>query len=373
MNRHLQCDHQAWVPFNRKVHGVNGHRIEFIKDGGCYSLLGKDTSEGFKQPISIDDGCEAKHIVLHEMLHAMGFIHEQNRYDRDNYIKVLFNNIEDGYASQFEKQSEAAVFETGVKYDYMSVMQYSLTSFSKNGKPTMKILKNPISAKLTQADLNILGDVPDLSKSDLLELRAYFKCGKGSGGRTTEKPEITKKPIITKAPISTTESPIVTSENPIVTSENPISTEHPTGTDGGYTGEYTEYTDGPGHSTDDSGSKSSTDNGFGTGHPTGTDGGYTGEYTEYTNSPGHSTDDSGSKSSTDNGFGTGHTKGTDGGYTGDYTEYTDGPGHSTDDSGSKSSTDNGFGTGHTKGTDRGHTGDYTEYTDSPGHSTDDWL
>ena len=26
----------------------------------CWSLLGKDTSEGNKQPISIDDGCEAK-------------------------------------------------------------------------------------------------------------------------------------------------------------------------------------------------------------------------------------------------------------------------------------------------------------------------
>ena len=58
----------------------------------------------------------------------------------------------------------------------MSVMQYSLKSFSKNGKPTMVILKNPISAKLTNKDLQILGDVPDLSRSDLLELRAYFKC-----------------------------------------------------------------------------------------------------------------------------------------------------------------------------------------------------
>ena len=34
MNKHLQCDHQAWVPFNRKLHGVNGHHIEFINDDG---------------------------------------------------------------------------------------------------------------------------------------------------------------------------------------------------------------------------------------------------------------------------------------------------------------------------------------------------
>ena len=108
-----------------------------------------------------------------------------------------------------------------------------------------------------------------------------FTGGKGSGGRTTKKPEITEKPTITKGLISKSST------------DNGFGTEHPTGTDGGFTRDYTDgYTDSPGHSTDDFGSKSSTDNGFGTEHPTGTDGVFTGDYTDkYTDSPGHSTDE----------------------------------------------------------------------------------
>ncbi|XP_066929153.1 zinc metalloproteinase nas-13-like [Clytia hemisphaerica] len=182
MNQHLRCGYDVWVPYSNQA-----HRVEFIKDGGCYSLLGKDTSEGNKQPISIDDGCEAKHIVLHEMMHAMGFYHEQNRFDRDQFIKINWNNIQDGMASQFDKASNNNIFQTSVPYDYMSVMQYSLSSFSKNGQNTMTILKNAQSAKLTAQDLRILGDVPDLSAEDLQEVRAYFNCN-SAGGRTTARP-----------------------------------------------------------------------------------------------------------------------------------------------------------------------------------------
>ena len=34
--------------------------------------------------------------VLHEMLHAMGFVHEHQRSDRDDFVKVNYQNIHPG-------------------------------------------------------------------------------------------------------------------------------------------------------------------------------------------------------------------------------------------------------------------------------------
>ncbi|KAG9260967.1 low choriolytic enzyme-like isoform X1 [Astyanax mexicanus] len=95
---------------------------------GCYSYVGRI---GNAQTVSLDrNGCIYHNTVQHELLHALGFNHEQTRSDRDNHIRVVWDNIIDNMKHNFNKIN---TLNQGTAYDYNSVMQYHRTAFSKNG------------------------------------------------------------------------------------------------------------------------------------------------------------------------------------------------------------------------------------------------
>jgi len=51
------------------------------------------------QEVSLDNDCVYSDTVKHELMHATGFWHEQSRIDRDDYVKIYYDNIQDGNLS----------------------------------------------------------------------------------------------------------------------------------------------------------------------------------------------------------------------------------------------------------------------------------
>lgn len=57
----------------------------------CFSVVG---TTGGKQLLSLQRfACTRQGIIQHELLHALGFHHEHTRNDRDQYIKINWENI----------------------------------------------------------------------------------------------------------------------------------------------------------------------------------------------------------------------------------------------------------------------------------------
>ncbi len=68
-----------------------------------------------------------KYIICHELMHALGVWHEQQRADRGNFVTINYANIQSGYASNFDIRSSAAPYGP---FDFESIMLYDDCSFS---------------------------------------------------------------------------------------------------------------------------------------------------------------------------------------------------------------------------------------------------
>ena len=67
-----------------------------------------------------------------------GFLHEQSRPDRDQYVDIKFDNMWDGADSQYTIIPTEKWDHLGHQpFDVKSTMLYDGMSASKNGKPTM--------------------------------------------------------------------------------------------------------------------------------------------------------------------------------------------------------------------------------------------
>ncbi|XP_017861471.1 PREDICTED: astacin-like [Drosophila arizonae] len=133
---------------------------------GCWSAVGRI---GGRQRVNLQlPGCLRRYgTVLHELMHALGFLHEQSRMERDDYVMINYDNIRPRAWKNFRKADISEAF--GVPYDFDSLMHYSARAFSWNGQPTI-ITK--------EAKDNIrLGQRLAFSDKDLEKINRMYACG----------------------------------------------------------------------------------------------------------------------------------------------------------------------------------------------------
>ncbi|XP_068227582.1 hatching enzyme 1.2-like isoform X2 [Palaemon carinicauda] len=139
--------------------------LHLVKGEGCWSYWGRIRTG--KQEISLGNGCVYKGIVLHELMHTAGFVHEHNRPDRDMYLEINWDAIKPGKSDNFNKLSWSVVTSLGVSYDYVSIMHYGRYTFAKDKeRPT-------ITPKFRTARM---GQRQDLSSKDVIKLNLLYNC-----------------------------------------------------------------------------------------------------------------------------------------------------------------------------------------------------
>ena len=62
-----------------------------------------------------------------------GFFHEQSRPDRDEFVRIVEENLDPAMVDNFEKFHSLVADTLDLPYDLGSVMHYSSNAFSKNG------------------------------------------------------------------------------------------------------------------------------------------------------------------------------------------------------------------------------------------------
>lgn len=78
--------------------------------------------------------------ICHEIGHALGMVHEHQRFDRDSFVQIFTNNISGGALGNFIKLGNSSNLSA---YDFLSVMHYNTNSFAINpGLPTIYPLPN---------------------------------------------------------------------------------------------------------------------------------------------------------------------------------------------------------------------------------------
>ena len=130
---------------------------------GCFSELGRQLAQPTRINLEVSPQCSGVVTITHEVFHALGFPHEHQRPDRDNFLRIRWDKIHDRTLMEnIQRWSENDTYRLYTPYDYYSIMHYS----NDEG------IFEPFNSYYT----DIIRFQKDMSIGDEIALNLHFNC-----------------------------------------------------------------------------------------------------------------------------------------------------------------------------------------------------
>jgi len=122
---------QRWMDTSAGIAFVpRNSESAYVNFTGCTDAGNNTSQTGFKTGRRSDINITAfwwrqgEWMPAHELGHVLGFHHEHARWDRDDYVKIHYENIKAGRSSDYDWIARTNWLVTTTAYDYSSIMHY---------------------------------------------------------------------------------------------------------------------------------------------------------------------------------------------------------------------------------------------------------
>ncbi|XP_017038532.1 seminal metalloprotease 1-like [Drosophila kikkawai] len=163
-------ERSSCIRFVRAAKDAEDYLHVITSTDGCSSQVGYEPGVRILRliPADLDVRCFRLGTLQHELLHTLGFRHQQCSPDRDEYVRILEENIIDGKEKFFLKYDSSELENFDQPYDYASILHYGPKAFPANGKPTIEALSPEGQSQLGQRLI--------MTEMDINRLNIMYKC-----------------------------------------------------------------------------------------------------------------------------------------------------------------------------------------------------
>lgn len=109
--------------------------VEAEENVGCWTALGFHPNPD-ERAFNFNRACwDHYDLILHEVGHVLGLLHEHQRSDRDQFVEIHPENFQPGMEFAFTKNWAKDPLDS--PYNVESIMHYPAFAYSKNSKPVI--------------------------------------------------------------------------------------------------------------------------------------------------------------------------------------------------------------------------------------------